>query len=261
MAMGIEDIRFSQRVTFGNHLYRHNGDVAEIIFENTKTGIKRMIVDDDGRIQGFPGIAHPDVVSAYCKGRIGDQIRYRTEIREVDGQYALVWQIQPDGEYWQDGDGFGRNMDDEIDLYARLDENGNFIEPFRLYEIGVYKFYNNDTEEKIAKTLRMEADPLACLKEHIPKLIQDIRECLTLEKEGEMHYDIPGTVFEATLALFKISDKWMLEVGIGKKCEGSCHTGFLEKYSSEEEKDYLSSQKAIDDVYEEMVHLYNFTEA
>ena len=69
--MSIEDIRFSQTHTFGDHLYRREGQIAEIILENTKTGLRKTIVDDTGRIMGFPGIAHPELVSLYYKGYLG----------------------------------------------------------------------------------------------------------------------------------------------------------------------------------------------
>ncbi len=68
--MSIEDIKFSQMQTFGNHLYRRDGQIAEIIFVNTRTGIRKTIVDDRGMILRFPGVAHPDLVSMYSKGHL-----------------------------------------------------------------------------------------------------------------------------------------------------------------------------------------------
>ena len=92
--MSIDDIRFSQTRTFGDHLYRREGEKAEIIFKNTRTGIRKTIVDDAGRIIGFPGIAHPELVSSYYKRCLGDRIRFSSYISLLDGQYALIWQIQ-----------------------------------------------------------------------------------------------------------------------------------------------------------------------
>ena len=74
--MGIEDIRFSQMRTLGSNYYRRKNDPAEIIFENAKTGIRRTVVDTRGGIPGFPGLAHPEVVSGYSAGYMGEQNGY-----------------------------------------------------------------------------------------------------------------------------------------------------------------------------------------
>ena len=146
--MSIDDIRFSQMQTFGNHLYRREGEIAEIIFENTRTGIRKTIVDDSGRIMDFPGIAHPNLVSLYYRGYLDRQIRYYSHISLLDGQYALIWRIQPDGRYWEDDDGFGGTSEDEIDLYAHIEEDGNFVEPFRIFSVGSSLFYGTEEEKK-----------------------------------------------------------------------------------------------------------------
>ena len=39
-------------------------------------------------------------------------------------------EIQPDGRYWMDEDGFGMEDDEEIWLCADIDEEGRFITPF-----------------------------------------------------------------------------------------------------------------------------------
>ena len=52
----------------------------------------------------------------------------------------MIWQVQPDGMYWQDEDGYGMTPDEEILLYSFIDENGRFTEPFKLYKIGIENF-------------------------------------------------------------------------------------------------------------------------
>ena len=52
----------------------------------------------------------------------------------------MLWQIQPDGRYWEDDDGFGGSPDEEVTLYAFLDEEGNFDGPFRIYQVGMRKY-------------------------------------------------------------------------------------------------------------------------
>lgn len=53
---------------------------------------------------------------------------------------VLLWQVQPDGYYWADEDGYGMTPDEEVTLYADIDETGHFTGPFRLYRIGRQKF-------------------------------------------------------------------------------------------------------------------------
>ena len=166
--MSMEEISFSQMTTFGDHLYRRNGEIAEIIMENTRTGIRKTIVGDDGMIADFPGFAYPKLVSRYSDGIPTARISFRSDISRLGEQYALIWQIQPDGRYWEDDDGFGGTSDDEIDLYARMDETGHFIEPFHFYSIGSSKLYGTGAEEQLMQTLQMKGDPLASLRAHPP---------------------------------------------------------------------------------------------
>ena len=53
----------------------------------------------------------------------------------------MLWEIQPDGRYWEDEDGFGGTSDAEVTLYTFLDENGDFTGPFRVYRIGAHDYY------------------------------------------------------------------------------------------------------------------------
>lgn len=41
----------------------------------------------------------------------------------------------------EEDDGFGAEPDEEVTLYAFLDENGNFDDPFRIYRVGTRKYY------------------------------------------------------------------------------------------------------------------------
>ena len=79
--MSMEDIHFSQTVTFGDHLYRHSGEIVEIIMENTRTGIQKTIVDDNGLIADFPGFAYPKLVSLYNDGVPEARIRPDQKVR------------------------------------------------------------------------------------------------------------------------------------------------------------------------------------
>lgn len=54
----------------------------------------------------------------------------------------MLWQIQPDGRYWGDDDGFLMEGDPEVTLYAFLDEKVDFDGPFRICSVGVKKYFD-----------------------------------------------------------------------------------------------------------------------
>lgn len=102
-------------------------------------------MDDNGYIQNYPGLENPEEwMHAWKSNRaLDNQIRFYTYFEQMENNTILmVWEIQPDGRYWEDEDGFGAESDAEILLYTYLDEKGNFTAPFRTYSIGIKKFYD-----------------------------------------------------------------------------------------------------------------------
>ncbi len=257
--MDINGIRFSQKTTFGAHLYRREGEIAKIIFENEDLGIRKMIIDDSGYICGFPGIAHPDLVSKYSKRYLDERVRFRSDIRLLDDHYAFIWQIQPDGRYWEDSDGFGGSSDPEIDLYARLDETGTFIEPFRLYCIESEKLYGTDIEEEMVRILDSKEDPYSALLSRVPQMVSEMRNYINIPEKGTVSYNIPGTVFQATLSLNEENSKWYVEAGMTKRFSGVSRVGFLLFAPLEEQKQYLNSKLAEEEAEKEFRHLFRYT--
>ena len=47
-----------------------------------------------------------------------------------DGIAEVMWQINPDGRYYMDEDGFGMTDDEEISLWGKIDRKGNVVVPF-----------------------------------------------------------------------------------------------------------------------------------
>lgn len=255
--MSIDDIKFSQMQTFGDHLYRSKGEVAEIIFTNERTGLRKTIVDNSGWIMDFSGVAHQELISRYYEGRLREQITFSSYITLLDGQYALIWQIQPDGRYWEDEDGFGGTSDDEINLYARIDEAGSFIEPFRLFSIGGRRFYGTDAEEKAAKTLATKEDPLTCLQREIPGMLDEIKKRIMIPETVGIRYSIPGTIYQMGLALNQESGKWFVRASMQKVQSSRALVGFLGFLPLEEMRAYLQTEKAKDDAVKEVTHLFD----
>lgn len=114
-----------------------------------------IVIGEDGKINGFPGFEHPDLINYYLD-EVTDKpyVKFRSYIggtyfeRADDGHYIMVWMIQPDGRYWADGDGFGSSNSIEVRLYAYLDDNGKFLSKFRIYSLGRTKYFGTDLEEK-----------------------------------------------------------------------------------------------------------------
>lgn len=50
--------------------------------------------------------------------------------RFQDGIAEVEWQINPDGRYYEDDDGFGMTDDEEIALIGAIDRTGKVIKPF-----------------------------------------------------------------------------------------------------------------------------------
>lgn len=46
------------------------------------------------------------------------------------GAAEVMWQINPDGQYYTDDDGFGMTDDDEIALWGKIDRTGKVVVPF-----------------------------------------------------------------------------------------------------------------------------------
>ena len=98
-----------------------------------ETDMYVRLTDEDGAFLAFPGIKDGPWKEQYKGRRIPEQMRFRLRIGEPESEQALFrldWEIQPDGRYWMDEDGFGMEDDEEIWLCADINEEGRFIMPF-----------------------------------------------------------------------------------------------------------------------------------
>jgi len=122
-----------------NNWYTY-GKGDDIILTDS-TGRTKVIVDKHGKIMDFPGIMKEDFwISELGEGDISPYVKYRTEFSKCDnGNWVMLWEIQPDGRYWEDEDGFGGSNDSEIVLYTFIDNTGTFLDLFKAYRIGSKK--------------------------------------------------------------------------------------------------------------------------
>lgn len=132
----------TQTVVYGMHMYRSAGEDSTVCFVDEARGIRKMLVDCDGRIQNFPGMVKDDFWVKDVPDRyMGAQIRFRTSFEKRGDGWIMLWQIWPDGRYWEDDDGFGMTNDEEITLYTFVNSDGEFTGPFRIYRMGRRNYY------------------------------------------------------------------------------------------------------------------------
>lgn len=132
----MEPVYLTQTVIFGMHPYRSADEDSTVYFVDENRGIRKMLTDTWGNIQNFPGIIQEDfwvkeVAPNYLKPRVG----FRSSFEKREGGWLFLWQLQPDGWYWADEDGFGAEKDAEVILYTFVDLDGNFTGPFRIYSM------------------------------------------------------------------------------------------------------------------------------
>lgn len=138
-----EGFPFTRVSTLGAHQYRNSGERCDVSFIHPVTGKHRLIVDNMGVIQRFPGIIKEDTWVKYVTSKkyLNPIVRFRTSFEKWDeDRYIMLWQIQPDGRYWGDDDDFGMESDREITLYAFINHNGEFMGPFQIYRIGKRRY-------------------------------------------------------------------------------------------------------------------------
>lgn len=147
-----DKLHLSQYVTHGNHRYREKGEVAEVILTNPQKNIVRTIIEDNGRINNFPGFEHPELIACYLEDvSDGPYVRFRSDFEKTEDGYMFCWEIQPDGRYWADEDGFGFGKGEELILYAYLNDEGLFTSKFKIYTYGVTRYFGTDLEDAEAK--------------------------------------------------------------------------------------------------------------
>ena len=101
------------------------------LLKTDDVSFRRCIVNNNGRIENFPGIVNGDWKNKLTFP-LDRKVQFRFWIYEYkDGKALVEWTLQPDGRYFADEDGFGAEDCEEVTLYSSIDTNGCFTEPFR----------------------------------------------------------------------------------------------------------------------------------
>lgn len=115
-----------------------------VLFTNEEKKINKQIIDQDGNILDFPGVEYTHMLKEELgTGTISPVVKFEAVFEKVDdSRFIMVWTARPDGRYWMDSWGFGAEDYESLSLYTYIDNDGNFMAPFKLYSIG-YKFYGD----------------------------------------------------------------------------------------------------------------------
>ncbi len=101
-----------------------------ITFYNEEKKISRKITDKMGAFVNYPGHENGEWEKELTMTFL-PATRFVVNVSKFEnGSCRFSWMVQPDGRYWMDEDGFGMESDDEITLYALINEEGIFITPF-----------------------------------------------------------------------------------------------------------------------------------
>lgn len=134
---------FTQWIVYGAEIYGYEKNDPVVEFVNEETKERKMIINWERDIVDFPGIENKDDILPYMgEGSLYPQVVYGACFQKCEnGNYMMLWQVQPDGRFWEDETGFGSTSDVKIILYAFLNREGDFIGPFRIYSIGSQKYF------------------------------------------------------------------------------------------------------------------------
>lgn len=196
----------SQYVTFGRS---RDGEVAAVVLNKPTEDYHKVIVNNKGCFENFPGIIQGKWTS-YIEGEFdfdSGNICFRTSFERRENGYRCLWEIQPDGRYWADEDGYGAENDSEIILYADLDGNGNFITPFRIYEIDGKRVENEpavaDMEINAECTLKKYTGSDAVIV--VPEGVRKIGTWACSSNKTVKEIQLPNTLTEIDDGAFKHS--------------------------------------------------------
>ncbi len=248
---------FNRVYSFG---IRGGEDEADIYLIDPVKRVKYPIVDKAGNFINFPGIENEGLLKPYYKGDIiAPIICFRTDFfRDEDNDKLVVhWQVQPDGRYWADDDGFGADNDYEIILYSFITEDGKFESPFHIYKIGNVKYYGTDLEEqekqeyeKWQEEERKRVELGESVDDTIRRYIDMAAErfiemASSAEKDFAVCFNVPDSYYEAMLRLVSIKPDWSLYIDV--KIRGTDRL-FSHIYSKGEEGSMRSREWIIEEL-------------
>ena len=100
------------------------------LYKERKAGFACCLVDEEGIIQNFPGFDKGDWIKL-AEYPIENKVRFGFSIAPFSqGKAKVTWMFQPDGWYYADSQGYGKEKDEEVVLYSYINKKGKFLVPF-----------------------------------------------------------------------------------------------------------------------------------
>lgn len=252
---------FSQWVTYGDHPNRTPGEKTEVIFVNPEKEIAEIIVDSDGKIRDFPGIANPEVVAGHLAEKKPPEpvVRFRTEFQKLENKYLMLWQIQPNGKYWANIDGREVTNDKEVILYTYVNDYGKLRFSFQLYQVGETNYFETNLEKKEAKQLFEQK-----LEHYVFCAIDYFIDMIRKEGPDSTEFDLLDSGKVGVFALFKSyhdDGTYGFLAGMRKKDSDELHQfHLLNGYSKEEILRLLGEEKTRQTVVSHMKKLSEYVD-
>ena len=122
-------------------LLNHHEKVAIEFMDSNERLV--TVTENDIDWASLKNLSEDDIYVAQCLS-----FHFPSFIREFENGVARVdWQLNPDGRYYMDDDGYGMTDDEEVEIYGFIDKEGNVLVKFRAIKD------NNELE-----TMRKEAE-------------------------------------------------------------------------------------------------------
>ena len=77
-----------------------------------------------------------------------------------------------------------------------------------------------------------------------------------IPETGSSCYNIPGTIYQAELSLNYELGKWFVQASMRKMKSDTSFVGFLKFLPLDEQREYLSTEKAQEDAVNELTQLF-----
>ncbi|MBQ7703972.1 MAG: hypothetical protein IJT73_00875 [Selenomonadaceae bacterium] len=254
---------------FNQHSTCANDSERRVFLIIPEKNLQTEIVDAQGRFVNFPGIENPDFIAQFIRmGSLKPVAEFVTWFEtDKDGKFLVIWEVQPDGWYWAD-DGFGAEPDYEIRLYSYLDENGKFLFPFKIYNIGKTEYFGTNLEEEAAKEFakKQEADrkniESGKTAEETTKLLIAKSLNLILNEQDQwpedIYFYIPQSKYMAKIGATKDLLKkgnWRLQVSVFIEGSDMLRSVNSLGFTPEEFLKYLQAEQTHEEIFNDIINL------
>ena len=134
-ARGIEISDLGEEMAVGKQVIRQYWKPRFLIDHLSRTVVEFMSLSETLQTVSQDDIMWETLASAEAEAKIRAQdlsFHFPSHIYKYnDGVAAVQWQLNPDGMYYMDDDGFGMTTDVEYNIYGFIDRRGRVLSKFR----------------------------------------------------------------------------------------------------------------------------------